>query len=119
MLLSMSFVFYPQGSANAAKFCAELVGQQPQDTLTAPFHRFMHVAHTSKKLPAVAAAGTATNYATRNKYGEGKPVGCARAGDSDVLSTRNALEKEAANEAHNSCCYVWRLCHQHRYGAVL
>jgi len=26
MLLSMSFVLYPQGSANAAKFCAELVG---------------------------------------------------------------------------------------------
>jgi hypothetical protein len=26
MLLSMGFVFYPQGPANAAKFCAELVG---------------------------------------------------------------------------------------------
>jgi hypothetical protein len=26
MLLSMGFVFYPQGSANAAKYCAELRG---------------------------------------------------------------------------------------------
>jgi len=26
MLLSMGFVLYPQGSANAAKFCAELRG---------------------------------------------------------------------------------------------
>jgi hypothetical protein len=26
MLLSMGFVLYPQGPANAAKFCAELVG---------------------------------------------------------------------------------------------
>jgi len=26
MLLSIGFVVYPQGSANAAKFCAELVG---------------------------------------------------------------------------------------------
>ena len=26
MLLSMNFVLYPQSSANAAKFCAELVG---------------------------------------------------------------------------------------------
>jgi hypothetical protein len=26
LLLSMGFVLYPQGSANAAKFCAQLVG---------------------------------------------------------------------------------------------
>jgi len=44
MLLSIGFVFYPGGSANAAHFCAELQGAQPQDILTALFHRFMRVA---------------------------------------------------------------------------
>jgi len=29
MLLSIGFVLYPQGSANAAKFCAELRGATP------------------------------------------------------------------------------------------
>jgi hypothetical protein len=29
MLLSIGFVIYPQGSANAAKFCAELRGSTP------------------------------------------------------------------------------------------
>ena len=29
MLLSIGLVFYPQGSANAAKFCAELRGATP------------------------------------------------------------------------------------------
>jgi hypothetical protein len=47
-------------------------GQQPQDTPTAPFHRFMRVARTSKKLLAVAAAGTATNYAIRNRLEKSK-----------------------------------------------
>ena len=44
-LLSMGFVLYPQ-CANAAKYCAELRGQLPPDTLTAHFRRIKRVAHT-------------------------------------------------------------------------
>jgi hypothetical protein len=69
-------------------------GQQPQDILIARFLRFMRVARTSKKLPAVAAAGTATNYATRNRCGgEGKTVGYAGAGGSDVFEGQVGLRK--------------------------
>ena len=39
-------------------------GRQPQGTLTAHFRRFMRVARTLKKPPAVVAADTATNYVT-------------------------------------------------------
>ena len=45
MLLSMGFVLYPQGSANAATYCAQLRGQQPQDTLTAHFRHLISVTH--------------------------------------------------------------------------
>ena len=44
VLLSMGFVLYPQGSANAAKYCAQLEGQQPKDTLTAHFRHLISVA---------------------------------------------------------------------------
>jgi hypothetical protein len=43
MFLSMGFVLYPQGPANAAKFCAQL-SRQPQDILTAHFRRSRRVA---------------------------------------------------------------------------
>jgi len=43
ILLSMGFVLNPQGSANAAMYCAELEGQQPQDTPTVHFHRLKRV----------------------------------------------------------------------------
>ena len=42
MLLSIGFVLYPQGSANAAKYCAELEGRQPQDTPTARIRTMQH-----------------------------------------------------------------------------
>jgi len=45
MLLSLGFVLYPQGSANAATYCAQLRGQQPQDTLTAHFRHLISVTH--------------------------------------------------------------------------
>jgi hypothetical protein len=44
MLVSTGFVLYPQDSANAAKFCAQLRGTTPQDTLTAHSRRWMLVA---------------------------------------------------------------------------
>ena len=46
MLLSIGFVLYPQSSANAAKYCAELRGQRLQDTLIAHFRRIKRVART-------------------------------------------------------------------------
>ena len=64
MLLSIGFVVYPQGSANAAKFCAELRGQPPPGTLIAHSRRFTRVARTSR----LGAADTATNCATRQKW---------------------------------------------------
>ena len=42
MLLSMGFILYPQGSANAAKYCAELRGATAKDTRTARIQAIKH-----------------------------------------------------------------------------
>jgi hypothetical protein len=48
MLLSIGFVLYPQGSANAAKYCAELRGATATGHPDCSFstHNIKSVAHT-------------------------------------------------------------------------
>jgi len=73
MLLSIGFVLYPQGSANAAKYCAELRGATATGHPDCSFstHRECR-AHVR-----AGEAGTATNCARRNARAIPQRCACA------------------------------------------
>jgi hypothetical protein len=64
MLLSTGFVVFPQGSANAAMYCAELRGATATGHPDCSFSS-LHACRAHVRSAAMGVAGTATNCATR------------------------------------------------------